>query len=146
MVQITSHISSLSFNSLFCCYLKLFGSFCRRPQAESTAPSSITNTTFRELPLVFASWHMIQTGSNISHPISVPHLLLVGDGVGRRRRLVVTRACSTTTLWGIAFSLCQLAYNIISLPYLTPLINSLLSYCLRLIGGRPQAESATPQP
>ena len=40
--------------------------------ASKKSPSSITCTTFAELPSAFASWYMIQTAFYISHPVLIP--------------------------------------------------------------------------
>ena len=54
---------------------------------------------------------------------------------GQSRRLVLSRACSTTTPQGIALGLRQLVYDISISLYLIYLINSLVRYYLGLVGG-----------
>ena len=72
----------------------------------------------------------------ISHILCpFPVVLLIGDGVGRGRRRVVSRVCSTTTPCGIAFGLCQWASDTISFPHLTSCVDSLVRCCLRVVGG-----------
>ena len=68
-------------------------------------------------------------------PVSIPPLLLVGDGADGSCRLIASGACSTTMHLGIVLGHCQLAYDTSSSPYLISPIHFLVCYCSRLVGG-----------
>ena len=107
----------------------------------------------RKLLLIIASWHIIQVSSHISALLLIPCSLLFGVGWWGRLLGAVSRECCYSFVYepqpapqGMALGHCQLAYNACSSPYLISLINSLLYYCLRLVGsssiGRERSRSS----